>query len=181
MTIDVRARVVTSQKPYPEDDRWEAVASPAYVEAAGEFLMPTGTEPPRGAMLAEPPRSPAPARRWPRCCCSASSSRTASSTSPGRPTSARRSRTAGRRLDSVEVDTHAWVEALLRSSGGRGEPVWVGADPTNRILVTESHVKIGHGRFYADVPPIKGVYRGAADAELDASVSMTRLDPATRA
>ena len=47
--------------------------------------------------------------------------------------------------------------------------------------MTESHVKIGHRRFYADVPPIKAVYRGGADAELDASVSMTRLDPATSA
>ena len=42
-------------------------------------------------------------------------------------------------------------------------------------------MKIGHGRFYADVPPIKGVYRGSAEADLDASVSMTRLDPATSA
>jgi transglutaminase-like putative cysteine protease len=83
--------------------------------------------------------------------------------------------------DSVEVDTHAWVEALLPASGGRGEPVWVGADPTNRILATESHVKIGHGRFYADVPPIKGVFRGAADADLKAAVSMVRLDPTTSA
>lgn len=39
------------------------------------------------------------------------------------------------------------------------------------------HVKIGHGRRYADVPPIKGVYRGGANAELDASVTMTRSDP----
>jgi hypothetical protein len=38
-------------------------------------------------------------------------------------------------------------------------------------------VKIGHGRQYSDVPPIKGVYRGTATAELDASVTMTRLDP----
>jgi Transglutaminase-like superfamily len=40
----------------------------------------------------------------------------------------------------------------------------------------------GHGRHYADVPPIKGVYRGAATAKLDASVTMTRLertDPAS--
>jgi hypothetical protein len=29
----------------------------------------------------------------------------------------------------------------------------------------------------ASRPPIKGVYRGAAYAELDASVTMTRLDP----
>jgi transglutaminase-like putative cysteine protease len=83
--------------------------------------------------------------------------------------------------ESVEVDTHAWLEALLPVLGG-GEPVWVGADPTNRGLAGENHVKIGHGRHYPDVPPIKGVYRGVANAELDASVKMTRLegvDPAS--
>ena len=79
--------------------------------------------------------------------------------------------------DSVEVETHAWLEALLPAGGQRGEPVWVGADPTNRRLAGETHVKIGHGRRYSDVPPIKGVYRGTATAELDASVTMTRLDP----
>jgi transglutaminase-like putative cysteine protease len=82
---------------------------------------------------------------------------------------------------SVEVDTHAWLEALLPVPGG-GEPVWVGADPTNRVLAGETHVKIGHGRHYADVPPIKGVYRGSASARLEASVTMTRLertDPAS--
>ena len=77
--------------------------------------------------------------------------------------------------ESVEVDTHAWLEALLPLPGG-GEPVWVGADPTNRVLVNENHVKIGHGRHYSDVAPIKGVYRGGANAKLDASVTMTRLE-----
>ena len=52
LSIDVRARVVTSPKPYPEEIGWEAVASPSYREAAGEFLMATGTEPP-GKMLAD--------------------------------------------------------------------------------------------------------------------------------
>ena len=79
--------------------------------------------------------------------------------------------------DSVEVDTHAWLEALLPGGGQRGEPVWVGADPTNRRMAGETHVKIGHGRAYPDVPPIKGVYRGPGAAELDAAVTMTRLDP----
>ncbi len=59
----------------------------------------------------------------------------------------------------------------------RGEPVWVGADPTNRRLASESHVKIGHGRLHADVPPVRGVYQGSAGSQLDASVHMTRLDP----
>jgi transglutaminase-like putative cysteine protease len=78
--------------------------------------------------------------------------------------------------DSVEVDTHAWIEALLPDSNGGG-PAWVGADPTNRTLAGETHVKIGQGRFYGDVPPIKGVYRGAGgEAEHEVSVRMTRLD-----
>ena len=76
---------------------------------------------------------------------------------------------------SIEVDTHAWLEALLPVAGSP-EPAWVGADPTNRGLTAEYHVKIGHGRHYADVPPIKGVYRGPAAASLQARVTMTTLD-----
>ena len=58
--------------------------------------------------------------------------------------------------------------------GGLSSPV--GADPTNRGIAGEDHVKIGQGRHYPDVPPIKGVYRGSATSTLDASVTMTRLD-----
>lgn len=76
--------------------------------------------------------------------------------------------------ESIEVDTHAWIEALL--PGEAGEPMWVAIDPTNRGLAGDRHVKIGHGRFYADIPPIKGVYRGDATATLEASVTMTRID-----
>jgi transglutaminase-like putative cysteine protease len=86
----------------------------------------------------------------------------------------------GDSADSAEVDTHAWIEALIPAGEG-AEPVWVAADPTNRQLVGEDHVKIGHGRHYSDVPPIKGVYRGGASAELDASVRMTRTDAARSA
>jgi transglutaminase-like putative cysteine protease len=88
--------------------------------------------------------------------------------------------------DSLELNTHAWVEALLPSSDGHGEPVWVSADPTNRRLADgETHVKIGHGRFYSDVPPVKGLFRGppatGANSELTAAVTMSRLDPQTSA
>jgi transglutaminase-like putative cysteine protease len=79
--------------------------------------------------------------------------------------------------ESVEVDTHAWLEALLPGTDGHGEPVWVGADPTNRRLAGETHVKIGHGRFYADVAPVKGLYLGGATSDLTAAVTMSRLDP----
>jgi transglutaminase-like putative cysteine protease len=84
--------------------------------------------------------------------------------------------------DSAEVDTHAWVEALLPSDDTaptHPEPRWIGLDPTNRCLVGERHVKIGHGRSYADVPPIKGVYRGGGGAELDVRVKMQRLSGAS--
>ena len=43
-------------------------------------------------------------------------------------------------------------------------------------------MKLGHGRHYPDVRPIKGVYRGVANATLSASVTMTRppsVDPAS--
>ena len=74
---------------------------------------------------------------------------------------------------SAEVETHAWVEALLPAPDGL---TWVALDPTNRTLGGETHVKIGHGRHYADVPPIKGVFRGTAESELSASVRMIRSD-----
>ena len=77
-------------------------------------------------------------------------------------------------VESVEVETHAWIEVLLPDADGA--PRWVGVDPTNRGLAGQRHVKIGHGRRYADVPPIKGVYRGMANSTLEATVTMTRLE-----
>lgn len=76
--------------------------------------------------------------------------------------------------DSVEVQTHAWLEALLPDTDG--ERRWIGVDPTNRGRAGATHVKIGHGRGYQDVPPIRGVYRGPATAELTAVVEMRRLN-----
>jgi transglutaminase-like putative cysteine protease len=81
-------------------------------------------------------------------------------------------------LADAEVETHAWLEALVPPGEDGAEPMWVGIDPTNRCLAGENYVKIGHGRHYRDVPPIKGVYRGTATAELDASVRMHRTDAA---
>jgi transglutaminase-like putative cysteine protease len=75
--------------------------------------------------------------------------------------------------ESVEVQTHAWLEGLLPDEDGIRR--WIGVDPTNRGRAGETHVKIGHGRSYQDVPPIRGVYRGEAVAELTAGVEMRRL------
>ena len=75
--------------------------------------------------------------------------------------------------DSVEVQTHAWLETLLTDTDGKMR--WIGFDPTNRARAGEAYVKIGHGRSYQDVAPIRGVYRGPAISELSAAVQMTRL------
>src|SRR5476649_1541867 len=50
LTIDIRARVVTSPYPEPPDPPWDALASPAYLEAAGEYLLASIPAPPNGAL-----------------------------------------------------------------------------------------------------------------------------------
>lgn len=67
----------------------------------------------------------------------------------------------------VVGESHAWVEWF---SG-----TWRGYDPTNLIEIGESHVYIGHGRDYADVAPLRGVYAGPSASELFVSVEVTRL------
>jgi transglutaminase-like putative cysteine protease len=78
--------------------------------------------------------------------------------------------------DSVEVETHAWLQAMVALGEGSKGPHWVGIDPTNRGYDGETHVKIGHGRQYQDVPPIRGVYRGATESAVEARVRMHRLN-----
>lgn len=78
---------------------------------------------------------------------------------------------------STEVETHAWLEALIPGGEDRAA-TWVGLDPTNRGYAGARHVKIGHGRNYDDVPPVKGIFRGPAGGVFNASVTMTRLDDA---
>jgi transglutaminase-like putative cysteine protease len=217
LTIDVRARVVTSEPPQPPDPDWTALSSPAYLEAAGEYLLPSIPAPPADALAefdevaqAGSPLHSAlalceliPTRFAYRRGITYVGSTVADLLDIGAGVCQdfvhlalillRRNGIAARyvsgylfaspsdgRDDSVEVDTHAWLEILLPGGGGRGEPTWIGLDPTNRTPAGEQYVKIGHGRHYGDVPPIKGVYRGGP-SRLSVSVVMTRLDPATTA
>jgi transglutaminase-like putative cysteine protease len=68
--------------------------------------------------------------------------------------------------ETVRVKTHAWVEVAIPGAG------WWGLDPTNQLEVGPRHVKIGHGRDYDDVSPLRGIYQGPADQVLDVSVEM---------
>lgn len=217
LTIDVRARVVTSPPPDPPEGSWESLLSPAYVDAAGEFALPWQDQPALTGLddLYEALDADSPLETLERLCelvpdrfeyrpgatYVGSSVRDLLEAGAGvcqdfvhlSLVLLRRRGIAARYVsgylwaahddgtDSVEVDTHAWLEALLPSTDGHGEPVWVSADPTNRSLAGETHVKIGHGRFYSDVPPVKGLYMGGANSDLTASVTMSRLDPQTSA
>jgi transglutaminase-like putative cysteine protease len=71
--------------------------------------------------------------------------------------------------ESVEAESHAWVEALLPDAG------WLPIDPTNDIEPAERHVKVGHGRDYTDVVPFQGVHAGEAAQTLEVGVTITRL------
>jgi transglutaminase-like putative cysteine protease len=218
LTIDVRARVVTSPAPDPPEGAWADLQSTAYVDAAGEFALPWQDQPAvpglgelHVALDAASPLEtleqlceliPERFEYRPGATYVGSTIRDLLEMGAGvcqdfvhlSLVLLRRRGIAARYVsgylwaageddgaDSVEVDTHAWLEALLPGTDGHGEPVWVSADPTNRRLTGETHVKIGHGRFYADVPPVKGLYMGGATSQLDAAVTMSRLDPQTSA
>jgi transglutaminase-like putative cysteine protease len=71
---------------------------------------------------------------------------------------------------SAQDATHAWVEALLPGLG------WVGFDPTNNLIAGERHIRVAVGRDYADVPPTKGVFKGAAESELSVAVQVKPSD-----
>jgi transglutaminase-like putative cysteine protease len=77
--------------------------------------------------------------------------------------------------DVVRVQTHAWFEAAIPGFG------WLALDPTNQQEVGLRHVKIGHGRDYDDVPPMRGVFAGGAVPEVDVTVQIRRMIAATSA
>ncbi len=65
--------------------------------------------------------------------------------------------------------SHAWCEAYLGPHG------WVGYDPTNDALVDDRFAKIGVGRDYRDVSPVRGVYKGASRSTMSVNVAMEAL------
>lgn len=68
-----------------------------------------------------------------------------------------------------EQASHAWVEAYVPDLG------WCSFDPTNEAEFDDRYVKLGHGRDYQDVVPVKGVYRGTSEQQLIVSVDVQRL------
>ncbi len=65
--------------------------------------------------------------------------------------------------------THAWTEICLPELG------WRGLDPTHNRQIDETYVKIGHGRDYADVPPISGNYHGTLERTMTVEVRVNAV------
>ena len=63
-------------------------------------------------------------------------------------------------------ESHSWIEWWCGS--------WVAFDPTSRQRISENYVRVGHGRDYGDVPPLRGTYSGGS-SEMFVSVEMTQL------
>ncbi|MCW2811799.1 MAG: hypothetical protein JWP61_2257, partial [Friedmanniella sp.] len=53
---------------------------------------------------------------------------------------------------TVSGESHSWIEFWCGS--------WVAYDPTQRHRLTENYVRVGHGRDYGDVAPLRGTYSG---------------------
>jgi len=71
------------------------------------------------------------------------------------------------RLQGSEA-MHAWVMLWCGSAAG-----WIGLDPTNAVLASDSHVPLAFGRDYTDVAPMDGVIFGSGGQRIAVSVSVT--------
>ncbi len=66
----------------------------------------------------------------------------------------------------VTGESHSWVEWWCGS--------WVAFDPTVQRRLSESYVRVGHGRDYGDVAPLRGTYSGGS-SKMFVTVEMTQL------
>ncbi len=73
---------------------------------------------------------------------------------------------AGEANTMVSGESHSWIEWWCGS--------WVAYDPTLRTRLTDHYVRVGNGRDYGDVAPLRGTYAGGA-SEMFVTVEMTEL------
>jgi transglutaminase-like putative cysteine protease len=60
--------------------------------------------------------------------------------------------------------SHAWVAVFIPGAG------WIGFDPTNDLMISDSHVTLAWGRDYGDVAPVKGITLGGAGHTVEVEV-----------
>lgn len=72
------------------------------------------------------------------------------------------------KLQGVDA-SHAWAALYVPGLG------WVDFDPTNNLIPQQQHVILGWGRDFSDVTPLKGVFFGNGQHELNVAVDMERV------
>jgi transglutaminase-like putative cysteine protease len=70
--------------------------------------------------------------------------------------------------------SHAWL-AVWCPQADSAQASWLELDPTNNLLPAESHVRLGIGRDYGDVTPLRGVIRGGGEHRLTVEVRTHRV------
>jgi transglutaminase-like putative cysteine protease len=66
--------------------------------------------------------------------------------------------------------SHAWFSVWAPPFG------WVDLDPTNDLVVGESHVTVAWGRDYIDVAPVSGIILGGHDHVVDVGVDVIPVE-----
>jgi transglutaminase-like putative cysteine protease len=78
----------------------------------------------------------------------------------------------GPETEEEDRASHAWCEVFCGEEHG-----WLGFDPTHEtILVDERYVRVGSGRDYADVAPVRGTFKGTAKEHLQVVVRIASAD-----
>jgi transglutaminase-like putative cysteine protease len=53
---------------------------------------------------------------------------------------------------------------------------WIGFDPTNDLVVSDSHVTLAWGRDYGDVTPVKGISLGGGGQNVKVEVYVRAIE-----
>jgi transglutaminase-like putative cysteine protease len=69
----------------------------------------------------------------------------------------------GPRVQGAQA-SHAWVSIFVPRAG------WIGFDPTNDLMVSDSHIILAWGRDYGDVTPVKGITLGGGGQSVEVEV-----------
>ena len=66
--------------------------------------------------------------------------------------------------------SHAWVSIFFPGTG------WISFDPTNDLIVSDSHITLAWGRDYGDVTPVKGISLGGGGQTVNVEVYVHPLE-----
>ena len=65
--------------------------------------------------------------------------------------------------------SHAWLDVYIPDFS------WFGLDPTNNMCSSEKHIRVGMGRDFDDISPVRGTFKGSGHQALNVEVYMRRI------